>query len=322
MRGAERPAKVRWTRPFLLPLKPLSNEAAMRTFTDIADDSHDSQDITKLLNLTDNMPLAVELIAHLVSYEGCSNVLSRWETEKTSLISEGFNRRSSLDASITISITSPRMRMFPNAKELLSLLSMLPDGLSDVELLQIRLPMPDVLRSKAVLLSTTLAYLDDRKKLKVLVPIREYMQHVQPPTNLLVHPLFQHFQSIIELYWKYQGVERATSVLQLTSNLGNLHQVLMWCLKMDNPDVENSIRCIIQFNSFRRLNGHSRTSLMDHIPAVLSQYQNHRLHVEFIAEVFRSMHQSPITNPELLVSQGEDHFCNIKDPVLEGEQQY
>ncbi|KAF7325349.1 NB-ARC domain-containing protein [Mycena venus] len=32
MRGAERPGKILWTRPFLLPLRPLSNDAARQTF--------------------------------------------------------------------------------------------------------------------------------------------------------------------------------------------------------------------------------------------------------------------------------------------------
>ncbi|KAJ7918254.1 hypothetical protein B0H13DRAFT_1607574, partial [Mycena leptocephala] len=116
MRGAERPGKVRWTRPFLLPLQPLSDEAARKTFIDITDNSHDSNDIARLLSLTDNMPLA-----------GCNNVLARWERERTSILSSGGGRRSNLDESISISLSSPRMTALSGAKELLSLLSILPD---------------------------------------------------------------------------------------------------------------------------------------------------------------------------------------------------
>ncbi|KAJ7099789.1 hypothetical protein C8R44DRAFT_988610, partial [Mycena epipterygia] len=47
MRGAERPARVRWTRPFLPPLKPLSDSAARQTFFDIAEDTHASEDINQ-----------------------------------------------------------------------------------------------------------------------------------------------------------------------------------------------------------------------------------------------------------------------------------
>ncbi|KAJ7875675.1 hypothetical protein B0H13DRAFT_2279694 [Mycena leptocephala] len=45
------------------------------------------EEMNQLLQFTDNMPLAVDLMAHLVDYEGFSNVLARWETEKTSLLS-------------------------------------------------------------------------------------------------------------------------------------------------------------------------------------------------------------------------------------------
>ncbi|KAJ7491314.1 P-loop containing nucleoside triphosphate hydrolase protein [Mycena galericulata] len=73
MRGAERPAKVQWTHPFLPPLEPLSAEAAWEMFIDTADDIHNTKEIGQLLDLTDHMPLAVDLIAHLVDAEGCSN---------------------------------------------------------------------------------------------------------------------------------------------------------------------------------------------------------------------------------------------------------
>src|ERR1700753_1225604 len=99
MRGAERPAKVHWTRPFLPPLKPLSAEAARQMFIDIADDFHEPNEIDQLLQLTDNMPLAVDLIAHLVDDDTCASVLGRWESEKTSLLSIGYDHRSNLDAS-------------------------------------------------------------------------------------------------------------------------------------------------------------------------------------------------------------------------------
>ncbi|KAF7359968.1 ATPase-AAA-core domain-containing protein [Mycena venus] len=84
MRGAERPAKVQWSHPFLLPLQPLKLYAAQQTFIDIAEDHHKPEDIDQILSLTDNMPLAINLIAHLVDVEGCSSVLSRWEAERTS----------------------------------------------------------------------------------------------------------------------------------------------------------------------------------------------------------------------------------------------
>ncbi|KAJ7796242.1 hypothetical protein B0H13DRAFT_1934655 [Mycena leptocephala] len=179
MRGAERPAKVAWIHPFLPALKPLEQDAARQTFIDIADNTHDPKEVDKVLSLTDNMPLAISLIAHLVDSEGCTHVLSCWEEEKTSLISDGYDRTSNLDLSVSMSLSSPRLNSY--SKDLLSLLSMLPDGLSDVELVQSKLPIDNILGCKAALIRTSLAYSDENKRLKALVPIREYMQKIQPP---------------------------------------------------------------------------------------------------------------------------------------------
>ncbi|KAJ7482613.1 hypothetical protein FB451DRAFT_1029903, partial [Mycena latifolia] len=137
MHGAERPANVRWTHPFLEPLKFLTQDAARKTFIDIVDDGYAAEDIDKILLFADNMPLAIVLIAHLVDYDGLESVMHHWETEKTSLLSEGHNKGSNLDLSISISLESPRLASTPHSQDLLSFLSVLPDGLSDVELLQI-----------------------------------------------------------------------------------------------------------------------------------------------------------------------------------------
>ncbi|KAJ7935043.1 hypothetical protein B0H13DRAFT_1561046, partial [Mycena leptocephala] len=181
MRGAERPAKVRWTRPFVQPLKPLAQDAAQKMFIDIADGRHEPEEIDQVLSVTDNMPLAINLLAHLVDSEGCSAVLSRWGVEKTSLISEGYDRRDNLNLSISLSLSSPRIRTIPQAQELLSLLSILPDGLSDVELMKCKLPIEDILDCKTALIRTALAYSDQHKRLKALIPIREYVHKIHPP---------------------------------------------------------------------------------------------------------------------------------------------
>ena len=72
---------MKWTRPFLDPLKPLGQDAARQIFIDIADEIHETKDIDTLLLLADNMPLSIDLVAHLVDSEGISSVLSRWETQ-------------------------------------------------------------------------------------------------------------------------------------------------------------------------------------------------------------------------------------------------
>ncbi|KAJ6603294.1 hypothetical protein DFH09DRAFT_1124130 [Mycena vulgaris] len=313
MRGAERPAKVRWTHPLLTPLKPLSDEAARLTFVDIADYDHDNEDITQLLQLTDNMPLAVDLLAHLVDYEGCASVLSRWKTEKTSLLSEGYDKMSNLDSSILVSLSSPRMTA--GATELLSLLSILPDGLSDVELVQTNLPITNILTCKAVLLQTSLAY-SNKLRLKVLVPIREHIQQLYPPPPSLIQPLRKHFHLMLDLYRKHFGVQLNGIINQITSNLGNLNQILLLSLRPDNPDLVDTISCTIAFNSFRRRSGHDRVVFMDQIPDLFPLLCDPRLQTQFITEVFLTMNRQPVSDPELLVRQAVENLTNIHDPLV------
>ncbi|KAJ7090689.1 hypothetical protein C8R44DRAFT_750918 [Mycena epipterygia] len=309
MQGAERPGKVCWTWPFLDPLKPLSDDAAQQTFIEIADDFHNSKDIDQLLGLTDNLPLAVDLIANLVDYEGCSNVLASWETAKTSLLSTGYDKQSSLDASIMMSLASPRMT--PGAKDLLSLLSILPDGLSDIELLQSDLPIGDLLGCRATLLRTSLAYSDDTKRLKSLVPIREHIQSFSPPSLSLWHPLYTYLCSIMDQCEKYRGVDQnKTRVNQITSNIGNLNQLLLQELHPDNPNLADAIHHTISLDIISRNTAHGYTALMDHIPSVFPQ-------PSYISARLMGLDQHLISNPETLIQQGMDHFQHFNDPSLE-----
>ncbi|KAJ7832787.1 P-loop containing nucleoside triphosphate hydrolase protein, partial [Mycena olivaceomarginata] len=318
MRGAERPTKVCWTRPFLQPLNPLSSDAAKQMFIDIADEFHKAEEVDQLLQLTDNMPLAVDLIAHLVDADGCSSVLSRWETEKTSLLSDGHDRGSSLDASIKVSLSSPRLTTFPGAKDLLSVLSILPDGLSDIELQESCLPIPDVLACKVVLLSTALAYIDNTKRLKSLVPIREHMQCFYPPVKSFIEPLCKYFHLLLNLYQKYYGSsEGANRINQLTLNLGNLHQILLRGLLPENADPINTVDCILSLNSFMRRTGRGWHVLMDHVPSVVHQVCDPRTEARFSTELLFSSYLRPILNPEQFISKAIAQFSHFNDPVLE-----
>ncbi|KAJ7787104.1 hypothetical protein B0H14DRAFT_3163428 [Mycena olivaceomarginata] len=320
MRGAERPAKVAWSRPFLQPLRPLSDDAAQQTFMDITDNVYDLADVTQLLQFTDNMPLAVDLIAHLVDYEGHANVLTRWKTERTTLLSVGNDRRSSLDASIKLSLSSPRITS--DARDLLSLLSILPDGLSDAELLQSNFPIQDIMGCKSALLSTALGYNDNQKRLRSLIPIREHVQQFYPPLLILTRPLEMHFHQTLDLYMKYITYNQALlgAILgQITSNLGNLQQVLHLGLHADNPNVPLTIICILNLNSFHRITGRGHSSLMKHIPAILSQLSDSKLEVQFIAEVLLSDGLRSMYNPELLIAQGISQCDHLNDPEIQSK---
>jgi hypothetical protein len=317
MRGAERPANVRWTHPFLEPLKPLGQNAARQTFLDIADDIHETQDIDKILLLTDNMPLAIDLIAHLADSEGIPNVLNRWETQRTSILSEGHDATSNLELSISFSISGPRMKSFPQALDLLSLLSILPDGLSDVELLQSEFPLENILTCKSTLLSTALAYTDGQKRLKALVPVREYVQKTYPPDNNLIDPLSQHYQELLELYKKYDGtLSGPRAVERVAPNFSNIQSVLLKCLSSDSTHLAGLITSTCDLNRYSRFTGRGRLPLLDHIPKFLPQSTDHKLEAYFILEQLSGWLYHSIPNVKDLFEQALRHF---DDPDMKCE---
>jgi hypothetical protein len=315
MRGAERPAKVAWTHPFLPALKPLEQDAARQMFIDIADNTHDPKEVAKVLSLTDNMPLAINLVAHLVDSEGCSHVLSRWEEEKTSLLSDGYDRTSNLDLSVSLSLSSPRLN--PHAKDLLSLLSMLPDGLSDVELVQSKFPINNILGCKAALIRTSLAYSDEHQRLKSLVPIREYMQKIQPPNDHLIRPLLKYIQELLELYIEYGGIQsNSSTVARVSANYSNIQNVLQNGLQQGHPDLVNSIYCICYLNTFSIHIGHGATYLIQEIQNVLPHPCNHRLEAYFIIQLITSQGICSISSGDTVVSNALEHFKEFDDPDL------
>ncbi|KAJ7037320.1 hypothetical protein C8F04DRAFT_1180726 [Mycena alexandri] len=318
MRGAERPAKVQWTQPFISPLQPLAQDAAQKMFIDIADDKHSIEEVDQVLHLTNNMPLSISLLAHLADMEGCSQILSRWETEKTALISEGHDKKSNLELSILLSLSSPRITSMPHSQDLLALLSILPDGLSDVELKQAKFPIKDIFSCKAALLRTALAYTDDHKRVKVLVPVREYMRKLSPPTDQMIKPLFKHFHELIKSYKTGFGKESGIfPIARITSNYTNIQNILRYNLWSEHPELANNIYCTCDFNHFSLRSGRGATPLLEDITSLLPSIDDHRLRVTFISELLSSLRDRPISDPEMLITQGLGHLEHVDDPEIE-----
>ncbi|KAJ7263699.1 P-loop containing nucleoside triphosphate hydrolase protein, partial [Mycena rebaudengoi] len=260
LRGAERPEKVKWTQPFLAPLNPLPHSAALQTFLDVVDNTHDEKSVNQLLELTGNLPLAISLIASVAGAEGCESALARWETESTRMLSDGYDKRSSLDISIMLSFTSSRMTR--GAQELLSILSMLPDGFTDADLLQAELPITGILASKTTLLRMALAFIDQEKRIQVLAPIREHILHAHPPTNAVKLKLRKHFHDLLSL-WKHHGDLNAAKIMpQLSRNVGNITSVLQDSLAAECSDEIEKYQSILNLNNFYGRTQHTYSPLL------------------------------------------------------------
>jgi hypothetical protein len=322
MRGAERPSKVQWTHPFLHPLTPLTATAAHQTFIEIADDILNDIEIGKLLDIMDNIPLAVQLVAAIAASEGGQATLQHWNHEKTTLLSGGYDKHSNLEISITLSLTSPRMLLVPHAVELLSLMSLLSDGISDSDLAQSKPPIPDILKCKATLVRTSLAYVDRTGRLKVLAPIREYIQATRPPSPHLVRPLRRHLSNLVSLWttWLHGSAPPANLLPQLVSNLGNLDNLLLYGLDCDPVELGETIQGVISLNCLNRSMNRGYTPLMLRLPEILAKIDDHNIHGLFITEAIQGLNFQTIPDPEQSIAEATEHF-RISGNV-EGEGKY
>ncbi|KAJ7721430.1 P-loop containing nucleoside triphosphate hydrolase protein, partial [Mycena maculata] len=306
MRGAERPGKVKWTRPFLGPLEPLTDSAALQTFIDIADVDPNSS-VQQLLELTGNIPLAVTLVANVAAFEGCDNTLSRWSAEGTHLLSDGFDKKSSLDISIMLSVSSSRMT--DSAQELLGLLSLLPDGLSDVDLVQSGLPIPDILSAKATLIRTSLAMVGNGKRLKLLAPIREYAHNYHPPSDQLKIPLRMYFHRMLELWHNFENVHLSPRMLtQVWVHIANIQSLLSDALQTD-PDV-TVLQGAIYLDQLTHVTNYPSPSLMLSVVKHMAQWQMHPVYGQFLISIMRHSRYFPTLDTELHISDGTKYFQN------------
>ncbi|KAJ7049108.1 hypothetical protein C8F01DRAFT_1185895 [Mycena amicta] len=213
MRGAERPAQVQWTRPFLPILKPLSDEAAHQTFIDIADDIHiDDSDLRTILDLTNKMPLADE--------GGCSAVLARWdhETNVPPLLRHRQEVQSGhVHSAIALQPKDDVAARSASVAQSFEHTSRRPLRHRPTQ------SNASLLSCKSALLRTSLAYIDDHARLQVLIPIREYMHRLYSPSEPLIDPLRRHFQALLDVYQTYRGTVSQTAVLaRISSDFGNI----------------------------------------------------------------------------------------------------
>ncbi|KAJ7258835.1 P-loop containing nucleoside triphosphate hydrolase protein, partial [Mycena rebaudengoi] len=317
LRGAERPSKVKWARPFLAPLKPLSKVAAQQTFIEVADEGHDDAGVEKLLELTGNLPLAVSLIANVAGSEGCAKALSRWKLESTRMLSEGYDQTSSLDISIMLSYTSSRMT--PGSQQLLSILSMLPDGLASADMVQAKLPIPDILACKATLIQTALAFVGQDQHLKVLVPIREHILHIHPPVNPLKLKLREHFHQILDLWNQFKNLNVADIHPQIARNLGNLNTVLHDGLEPEESDIVQNFQSILFLNTFYHRFQLTNTPLLLRLSGPMLHRRGGLILGEYLIQLLQSSGFLPDLDVNSDITLGTQHFKS-KAPLEQGKR--
>lgn len=183
-----------------------------------------------------------------------------------------------------------------------------------MELLQSNLPIQNVLRCRATLIRTSLAYVDQHQRLKVLMPIREYMQKTQPLEDKMLQPLFMHFKELLGLSVTFFSSQ---VVARLSSNYANIYNIVLYRLQCKHPDLRSTIYCICDLNSFSQLTNRGSIPLFYQIPDSLPSPCDHMLETYFINQLFKSWKSHPIPDPKALVMKALEHFTHFDDTELQ-----
>jgi hypothetical protein len=262
------------------------------------------------------MPLAVNLMASVAAHEGCNKALSRWIAESTLMLSDGYDKRSNLDTSIMLSFTSSRMT--PGAQDLLSILSMLPDGFTDADLLQAELPITAILANKIALLRTGLAFVGKEKQIQVLAPIREHIFHAHPPTNALKLKLRKYFHDLLHLWKVHADLNAVKIVPQLLRNLGNITSVLQESLATECQDAIENYQSIINLNRFYRRTQDTYSPLLLKIFDQNVSWKANPMFGDYLIQIVETSIFVPLVDAEAKIKQGHQYF-EFKDPLEQGK---
>jgi hypothetical protein len=198
LRGGELPWAGQWGPA--IRLLPLSREASTKAFLDVAGRhfEHDP-DLQRLLPALDGHPLSIYLLAAQVqAQQTLEYTLTEYKMARTRML-QGKNypqqdRRTSLGASLELSINGHRMRANPNAQKLLSILSLLPAGISTSEL---RALFPHLASAANTLLRVALAY-DTGHRIRVLTPIRDHVVLEHPPSDEERQKVAHYFAELLQ----------------------------------------------------------------------------------------------------------------------------
>ncbi|KAJ7107057.1 hypothetical protein C8R44DRAFT_885726 [Mycena epipterygia] len=315
MRGLERPGRVKWTRPFIPPLNPLSSFAARAVFVDIADDpitEEEEEHMTELITLTGHHPLALSLMASVAFFEGYTSALSRWKNDSISLLSDGHDKGSSLEKSIMISLSSPRMMISSHAKGLLQLLSLLPDGISEVELLHSDLNIPEILRCRTTLLRTSLAYVGENGRLNMLPPIREYIRIRHPPSQSLVRPYRKNLQELLSIWANHKQLPSGDLVTRLSTNYGNVQSLMVYGLNDEETELKELAQGILHLDGFSWNMLHGHNDLLQYVSQIVQRLGDTYLRAAHLSVRLRSNIMS-LEEADDIIREGVEIFRNTTD---------
>ncbi|KZV61576.1 TPR-like protein [Peniophora sp. CONT] len=252
-RGGDRPRGVVWTQPFLPQIAPLTIEAALKNWDAICG-SHDLHS-EQLVRVVDLVPLAVTLLAQLALTETSDDLWARWELEQTRLLQTTRgpeHRLNSVERSIVLSLTSPILRDKEDVLNFFSVLCTLPQGLPESRISAFAdaysSHLPDLRRSIAILKQCSLAYTSGDHFLRVLSPIRHYIQSHHLCSDVSFAVLTDIYCTLIESCPDAEGPYMVYARVFVQPELINIPAIFELSMSRKTGDIHRILKAVISFS--------------------------------------------------------------------------
>lgn len=247
-RGSERPLGPRWRSSVMVP--PLEIDASKHVFLAAAGERFASdQDLYGVLTDLDGMPIAIELLGWLAHSEpGLAGLRRRWERKRTDLLSRGSDPDRHLSVAVSFELSIGAAAMTADARRLLSVLALLPDGVATTDLDKLERD-----EAGAVLRRVGLSF-DEGDRLRVLKPIRDHVARHHAPSAEDVRSVQELYLDVARSLGPQVGSSTGDAAIRrLSAEAGNLRWAIEAGFADDDPT--NAIVAAIDLQNLGRFTG-------------------------------------------------------------------
>jgi tetratricopeptide (TPR) repeat protein len=250
LRGRQRPFGLAWRDAIDVP--PLVTSEARKVFLAVAGQAFaDDPRLDELVTAQDGLPLTTTLLAYLAEGEpDLAGLWRQWTQQRVALLRGGAGSQE-VSAAVSFELSINSTRMTDEARRLLYLLGVLPDGIAHHDLDRL---LPSAGEEAARTLRKIGLAFDEMARLRVLQPIRDYLQaaHALPPDDLA--RTVAHYCTLAATIGKQiGGPGGAQASSRLLAERGNLDAMLRHGLADEGP--RQAILAVIGFAELLRFSG-------------------------------------------------------------------
>jgi tetratricopeptide (TPR) repeat protein len=258
LRGRQRPFGLAWRDAIDVP--PLPASEAHKVFLAVAGQAFaDDPHLDELVAAQDGLPLTTTLLAYLAEGEpDLAGLWRQWTQRRVGLLRDGAgSQEQRVEVSFELSIDSRRMT--DEARRLLFLLGILPDGIAHHDLEEL---LPGSGEEAARTLRKIGLAFDAGARLRVLQPLRDHVQAKhEPQDDDLAHAIAYYGELAETLGWRLGGTGGAEASRRLLLERGNLDAMIGHGLRSNDP--KPAILAATGFSEFMRYTGVGRPDLLE-----------------------------------------------------------